>query len=294
MIEAPEVLTIPISGMTCGHCVATVRSGARTRPGREVGRGGSVAKSGRGRRRIRGFRPLESRRGDPGRRLFGRPEALAPEPRHDPAPGDSPSAGRARRMEPGHRRDALRELRGPGRDGFGRRVGGRRGEGQSGDRAGRPPGRSFEGHRATNYRSRRQGRLHGAAGRVAPGRRGRFAPSRAARTGRLLETPADRGRCPDGPVGHPRLCPDALDSSASARSSTRRSAGRCSSWLAVLQAYLGGPYYRGAWGRLRQGSSNMDTLVALGTSTAFGYSLAPAGDRGMRTTPIRSWTPGSS
>jgi len=43
---------------------------------------------------------------------------------------------------------------------------------------------------------------------------------------------------------------------------------------AVLQAYLGGPYLKGAWGRLRQGSSNMDTLIALGTSTAFGYSLA--------------------
>jgi Cu+-exporting ATPase len=42
---------------------------------------------------------------------------------------------------------------------------------------------------------------------------------------------------------------------------------------AVLQIYLGGPYYRGAWERLRQGSSNMDTLVALGTSTAFAYSL---------------------
>jgi Cu+-exporting ATPase len=42
----------------------------------------------------------------------------------------------------------------------------------------------------------------------------------------------------------------------------------------VLQVYLGGPYYRGAWERLKQGTSNMDTLVALGTSTAFGYSLA--------------------
>ena len=41
-----------------------------------------------------------------------------------------------------------------------------------------------------------------------------------------------------------------------------------------LQIYLGGPYLRGAWARLRQGSSNMDTLIALGTSTAFGYSLA--------------------
>ncbi|MDB5353116.1 MAG: copper-translocating P-type ATPase [Planctomycetota bacterium] len=41
-----------------------------------------------------------------------------------------------------------------------------------------------------------------------------------------------------------------------------------------LQIYLGGPYLRGAWERLRQGSSNMDTLIALGTTTAYGYSLA--------------------
>src|ERR1700682_5980385 len=42
---------------------------------------------------------------------------------------------------------------------------------------------------------------------------------------------------------------------------------------AVLQAYLGGPYLKGAWRRLKQGSSNMDTLIALGTSTAFGFSV---------------------
>jgi Cu+-exporting ATPase len=42
---------------------------------------------------------------------------------------------------------------------------------------------------------------------------------------------------------------------------------------AILQVYLGGPYIMGAIGRLRHGSTNMDTLVALGTSTAFGYSL---------------------
>ena len=44
-------------------------------------------------------------------------------------------------------------------------------------------------------------------------------------------------------------------------------------FAAVLQVYLGGPYLVGAWNRLKQGSSNMDTLIALGTSTAFGYSL---------------------
>ena len=42
----------------------------------------------------------------------------------------------------------------------------------------------------------------------------------------------------------------------------------------VLQVYLGGPYIVGAWERLKQRSANMDTLIALGTSTAFGYSLA--------------------
>ncbi|MGA7498139.1 MAG: heavy metal translocating P-type ATPase [Isosphaeraceae bacterium] len=41
---------------------------------------------------------------------------------------------------------------------------------------------------------------------------------------------------------------------------------------AILQVYLGGPYIRGAWQRLLQRSSNMDTLIALGTSTAFLYS----------------------
>ncbi|RUL87683.1 heavy metal translocating P-type ATPase [Tautonia sociabilis] len=41
----------------------------------------------------------------------------------------------------------------------------------------------------------------------------------------------------------------------------------------VLQVYLGGPYLAGAIDRLRHGSTNMDTLVALGTSTAFGYSV---------------------
>ena len=42
---------------------------------------------------------------------------------------------------------------------------------------------------------------------------------------------------------------------------------------AILQVYLGGPYYAGAIRQLRRGATNMDTLIALGTSTAFGYSL---------------------
>jgi Cu+-exporting ATPase len=40
-----------------------------------------------------------------------------------------------------------------------------------------------------------------------------------------------------------------------------------------VQAWLGAPFYRGAWKALRGGTANMDVLVALGTSAAFGLSL---------------------
>jgi P-type Cu+ transporter len=48
-------------------------------------------------------------------------------------------------------------------------------------------------------------------------------------------------------------------------------------WLAfglagVVQIFCGAQFYRGAWRQLKAGSSNMDTLVALGSTTAFGFS----------------------
>ena len=48
-------------------------------------------------------------------------------------------------------------------------------------------------------------------------------------------------------------------------------------WLAfalagAVQIFAGSTFYRGAWNQLKVGSSNMDTLVALGSTTAFGYS----------------------
>ena len=47
----------------------------------------------------------------------------------------------------------------------------------------------------------------------------------------------------------------------------------CSFGLAgMVQAVAGARFYRGAWGQLKSGQSNMDTLVALGSTTAFGYS----------------------
>ncbi len=41
-----------------------------------------------------------------------------------------------------------------------------------------------------------------------------------------------------------------------------------------IQFYVGWPYLRGAWLRLKQWSTNMDTLVALGTSTAYVAGVA--------------------
>ncbi len=41
----------------------------------------------------------------------------------------------------------------------------------------------------------------------------------------------------------------------------------------VVQALLGWPFYRGAWKSLRHGRAEMDTLVALGTTVAWGYSV---------------------
>ena len=43
-------------------------------------------------------------------------------------------------------------------------------------------------------------------------------------------------------------------------------------WRGAVQIFAGAPFYRGAWNQLKIGSSNMDTLVALGSTTAFGYS----------------------
>jgi len=46
-------------------------------------------------------------------------------------------------------------------------------------------------------------------------------------------------------------------------------------WLLAtpVQFYVGMPFYVGAWTALRNGASTMDTLVALGTSAAYFYSL---------------------
>jgi len=40
----------------------------------------------------------------------------------------------------------------------------------------------------------------------------------------------------------------------------------------AVQVFAGAQFYRGAWRQLKVGSSSMDTLVVLGSTTAFGYS----------------------
>jgi Cu+-exporting ATPase len=40
----------------------------------------------------------------------------------------------------------------------------------------------------------------------------------------------------------------------------------------LVQVFCGARFYQGAWRQLKAGDANMDTLVALGSSTAFGYS----------------------
>ena len=45
---------------------------------------------------------------------------------------------------------------------------------------------------------------------------------------------------------------------------------------AVLMAYAGGRYFRGAWRSLRAHHANMDTLIALGTGAAWAYSTVVA------------------
>jgi Cu+-exporting ATPase len=58
-------------------------------------------------------------------------------------------------------------------------------------------------------------------------------------------------------------------------------------WLLAtpVQFWLGARFYAGAWRALRHGGANMDVLVALGTSAAYGLSvfewLAPGGRAGM-------------
>ena len=43
--------------------------------------------------------------------------------------------------------------------------------------------------------------------------------------------------------------------------------------ISAIQIWVGGPFYSHAWSALKTGAATMDTLVALGSSIAYGYSL---------------------
>ena len=128
----------------------------------------------------------------------------------------------------------------------------RAGPGGRGGRLRRPPGRRPPARR----------RRRGARGRARPRTTSSAsAPSATtARPGRRL----DRGRARDhGP--HVR----AADASSPWRTLNR---------LVLLpatfvQLWAGGRFYRAAWRAARHGSATMDTLVAMGTTAAWGYSV---------------------
>ena len=55
-------------------------------------------------------------------------------------------------------------------------------------------------------------------------------------------------------------------------------------WLGFATAtvaiiFIGGEFYRSAWKALLRGTSNMDTLIAMGASVAYGYSLVALAGR---------------
>ena len=59
-------------------------------------------------------------------------------------------------------------------------------------------------------------------------------------------------------------------------------------WLLAtpIQFWMGRVFYRGAWHALKRGEANMDTLVVLGTSAAYGYSVFQIITRGDAATGL--------
>ncbi len=292
--------------MTCDHCVGTVRRPGG-RPGRPVGGGRPGGRSGRGHRRAR----AESTRGRSRRR--SRPPAtrcpeefsrrappVAPLVTLNPAlplgpgrrPLPRPRCGRKPPPPPAEAEEWNLAIGGMHcascvarvEEALAGRAGRARGPGQPGHRAGQRRRRPGPGRReaASPRRSPARATRPGGPSSTRRGRR-RVAPPRAGRAGRLLAESAVVGRGLDGPADRPGLRPDARP----ARSGMQAWVGWAMFALAtVLQVYLGGPYLRGAWERLRQGSSNMDTLIALGTLDGLRLQPGPAARRARPPGPL--------
>ena len=305
-----RVRELAVGGMHCGSCVSRVEQALTAVPGvrsaavdligeRAPRRGRSRGGRSRGPRTRRGrcwlFGPAH-----PGRGVrdasAGRAEACddwpGPEdgsrvdrrgrrphtrsvrlPGGTAAPGGrgGRAGGPARAVDPG---DALRQLRGPGREGAAK---GCRGSARPGS-TWRPSG---PGSSSTpdQVRPRRPSTGPSADAGYSRPDAADADPTRAAEAMR-------RERAERVAYWRRRLIVGVVLVGAAGRARARADARRRATWAhaawvgwamlvpaAMLQVYLGGPYIRGRSARLRQGSSNMDTLIALGTSTAFGYSL---------------------
>ena len=274
-----RTVTIPIAGMTCDHCVGTVRRALEASPAWNRPRWIST----RGKADVT-LDPAAGRRiAAPSGRRIGR----IPRPGPEPPPPASPSPGVDLHRPPQSPHLPLR----PPRNGISRSAGCTAPVASLASRRPSTPCPACSTPASTSPPNTARATVDPA--RVSSDRIAE-AVARAgysARTGRATtrggcrghpprreaeirpwRNSADRGRRADGAAGRPGPRPDA-------RSPARSAHAAWVGWVMLalatpLQVYLGGPYLRGAWDRLRQGSSNMDTLIALGTSTAFGYSLA--------------------
>jgi Cu+-exporting ATPase len=56
--------------------------------------------------------------------------------------------------------------------------------------------------------------------------------------------------------------------------------------IAPVQFYAGGQFYRGFWHALKRRTGNMDTLIAIGTSAAFFYSMAATFIPALQSEPV--------
>ena len=309
MTEATETLTIPVEGMTCGHCTGTVRLALEGVPGVKSVRVDLATKRAEVSVEAGGFdrSKLERAVEAAGYRV---PAGAAPAPTNLVTIGPIPTPGPAERTIEEDMAD-------------GRMIDGRSG-GPAGSTIGHPPidhvgvdqseewNLAIGGMHCASCVARVEGALSGIPGveearvNLATERAGiRLDPSKVTE-GQIAEAVARAGYSArraelllgEGAeslrreraealaywrnrliVGAVLTVPLILLGYAPLLSSSAAGHPDAIGWAmfglaAVLQAFLGGPYYRGAWERLKQGSSNMDTLVALGTSTAFGYSLA--------------------
>ena len=299
MASVTEVVEIPVAGMTCDHCVGTVRRALEAVPGvrsADVDLPGGRAEVTIDPERVdrAGLKPAVEAAG------YSVPDGTSAPPSPSasklvtigPMPTPAPRSDRPEEWNLADRRDALRQLRGAGRGGPGEGAGRREARvnlaTERAERRRRPgAGRA----RPSSPRpSRRPGTRRGGPS-WRPGDGAESLRRERAEQRRLLAEPADRRRRPDGPAGRPRLRPAARPRLGHAR---RRRLGDVRRWRRALQVYLGGPYLRGAWERLQAGVVEHGHADRPRDVDGLRLQPRPAPRGRRRTRPTSSWTPGSS